>query len=405
MTNQTHEIIDVQQTTCCIVGGGPAGVVLGLLLARQGIPVTLLELHQDFDRDFRGDTIHPSVMEIMAQIGLADRLLELPHSKARTLKLNTPSGDITVGDFSRLKTAYPYITILPQAKFLDFIVTEAQQYPNFNLIMGANVQDIIEEDGVVRGVRYRAHRSWHEVRALLTFGADGRFSRMRQLAGFKPIKTSPPMDVMWFRLPRKSEEPDGLSGRIGNGKMVVLLDRSDFWQIAYMISKGAFAQLRTAGIDSLRKSLVELVPEFSDRSHLLEDWSDIAFLSVESSRLPQWYRPGLLLIGDAAHVMSPVGGVGINYAIQDAVVATNILSEPLKRGSWHLWDLAEVQRQREFPTRVIQWFQELAQKRIIARALNQNQQFTIPAFLRLPVLRDIPPQLIAFGISPVRLNS
>ncbi|NES76235.1 MULTISPECIES: FAD-dependent oxidoreductase [unclassified Okeania] len=405
MTNHTHEIIDVQQTTCCIVGGGPAGVVLGLLLARQGIPVTLLELHQDFDRDFRGDTIHPSVMEIMAQIGLADRLLELPHSKVRTLKLNSPTGDITLTDFSRLKTAYPYITILPQAKFLEFIATEAQQYPNFNLIMGANVQEIIEEDRVVSGIRYRGHGGWHEVRALLTVGADGRFSRMRQLAGFEPIKTSPPMDVMWFRLPRKSEEPNGLSGRVGNGKMVVLLDRSDFWQVGYMISKGAFAQLRTAGIDFLRKSLVELVPEFSDRSHLLQDWSNIAFLSVESSRLPKWYLPGLLFIGDAAHVMSPVAGVGINYAIQDAVAATNILSEPLKRGSWHLWDLAEVQRQREFPTRVIQWFQELAQKRIIARALNQNQQFTIPAFLRLPILRDIPPRLIAFGIAPVRLNS
>ncbi|NES91260.1 FAD-dependent oxidoreductase [Okeania sp. SIO2B9] len=405
MTNHTHEIIDVQQTTCCIVGGGPAGVVLGLLLARQGIPVTLLELHQDFDRDFRGDTIHPSVMEIMAQIGLADRLLELPHSKVRTLKLNSPTGDITLTDFSRLKTAYPYITILPQAKFLEFIATEAQQYPNFNLIMGANVQEIIEEDRVVSGIRYRGHGGWHEVRALLTVGADGRFSRMRQLAGFEPIKTSPPMDVMWFRLPRKSEEPNGLSGRVGNGKMVVLLDRSDFWQVGYMISKGAFAQLRTAGIDFLRKSLVELVPEFSDRSHLLQDWSNIAFLSVESSRLPKWYLPGLLFIGDAAHVMSPVAGVGINYAIQDAVVATNILSEPLKRGSWHLWDLAEVQRQREFPTTVIQWFQGLAQKRMIARALNQNQQFTIPAFLRLPILRDILARLIAFGIAPVRLNS
>lgn len=404
MTNHTHEILDVQQTTCCIVGGGPAGVVLGLLLASQGIQVTLLELHQDFDRDFRGDTIHPSVMEIMAQIGLADRLLELPHSKARTLRLNTPGGDITIADFSGLKTAYPYITILPQARFLEFIATEAKQYPNFNLIMGANVQELIEENGVIRGVRYRSHGGWHEIRALLTVGADGRFSRMRQLAGFEPMTTSPPMDVMWFRLPRKPEEADGLSGRVGNGKMVVLLDRSDFWQVAYMISKGAFAQMRAAGIDFLRKSLVELVPEFSDRSHLLQDWSNMAFLSVESSRLPQWYRPGLLLIGDAAHVMSPVGGVGINYAIQDAVVATNILSEPLKRGSWHLWDLAEVQRQREFPTKVIQWFQTLAQQRIIARALNQNQQFTIPAFLRLPILRDIPAQLIAFGISPVRLK-
>lgn len=343
-----NDILDVQTTDCCIVGGGPAGAVLALLLARQGISVVLLEAHKDFDRDFRGDTIHPSVMEIMDELGLADRLLQLDHTKVRRLTLMNPDGSVAFAtEFTRLKTRYPYITIMPQVRFLEFITEEAKRYPNFQLVLGANVQELIESDGVVRGVRYRGHGGWHSVTAQLIVGADGRHSRMRQLAGFEPVGTSPPMDVVWFRLPRKSEEPEGLNGRIGRGHIVAMLDRSEEWQVAYVIPKGGYQQIRAAGLEAVRQSIAEVVPEFSDRVERLQDWSQIAFLSVESNRLPRWYRPGLLLIGDAAHVMSPVGGVGINYAIQDAVVAANVLGEQLLGRHLHVWDLAEVQRQRE----------------------------------------------------------
>lgn len=399
--------LDVQQTNCCIVGGGPAGAVLALLLARQGIPVMLLEAHKDFDREFRGDTIHPSVMEIMEQLGLAQRLLELPHTKMQHLTIQTPEQTATLVDFKRLKTKYPYITILPQVKFLELITTEAKRYPNFQLVMGANVQELIEEDGVVRGIRYRGHGGTHEVRSRLTVAADGRFSRLRQLAGLEPIKTSPPMDILWFRLPRQPEDPKnvGIGGRAAGGHMLAIIDRLDYWQLGYIILKGSYQQLRADGIEVLRQSVAKLAPEFADRVEGLKDWSQISFLSVESSRLKRWYRPGLLLIGDAAHVMSPVGGVGINYAIQDAVVAANVLGCPLKINALHQWDLAEVQRQRELPTRVIQAFQAFVQEQIIKGALDTTRTFTPPAFLRLPILRDLPAKLIGFGILPVHVQN
>lgn len=399
-----HEILDVQTVDCCIVGGGPAGAVLALLLARQGISVMLLEAHKDFDREFRGDTIHPSVMEIMEELGLADRLLQLHHSKLRQLNIRTEEETFTLADFSHLKTKYPYITVLPQPRFLEFITQEAKHYPNFQLILGANVQELIEEEGAIRGVRYRGHGGWHEVRALLTVGADGRHSRLRQLAGFKPIETSPPMDVLWFRLPRSADEPEGLNGRIGRGHIVAMIDRSDYWQIGFVIPKGGYQDLRSAGLEALRKSLVEVVPELSDRVELLKDWSQVAFLSVESDRLPQWYRTGLLLIGDAAHVMSPVGGVGINYAIGDAVAVANVLSKKLKTGKLQPRDLAKVQLRRELPIRFIQAFQSFIQEQIFVRALNTQQRFVPPVFLRLPIVRDLPARLIAFGLWSPHVN-
>ena len=404
---------DVKRTTCCIVGGGPGGAVLALLLARKGVEVTLLEAHPDFEREFRGDTIHPSVMELMDELGLADHLLELRHTEIRSLTIQTAAGPLTPADFSRLNTRFPYITMMPQTSFLEFITEEAKRYPNFRLVMRAHVRELVEEESVIRGVRYKGHDGTHEVRALLTVGADGRGSRVRRLAGFEPIKTSPPMDVLWFRLPRKEDDPEGAMGRLSRGHIAILLDRFDYWQAGYVISKGTYPELRAAGIEAFRRSFGELIPEFAARLEHLEDWRQASLLSVESSRCPRWYRPGLLLIGDAAHVMSPVGGVGINYAIQDAVVAANVLSKPLKAAQTQLKDLdvqylAAVQFRREWPTRLIQGIQSLLQQRILAPALGDDRPFTPPKLsrllLRVPILRDLPARIIAFGFWPVRVE-
>ena len=409
------EVIGVERTTCCVVGGGPAGAVLALLLARAGVGVMLLEAHPDFDREFRGDTLHPSVMEIMDQLGLADRLLELRHTKVRSLTFQTVAGPFTPVDFSRLNTKFPYITMMPQTSFLEFITGEAKRFPNFRLLVGARVRGLVEGDGVIRGVRYEGEEGWHEVRAVLTVGADGRGSRVRRLAGFEPVKTSPPMDVLWFKLPRKPGDPEGAMGRFGRGHIAILLDRFEYWQAGYVIPKGTFPELRREGIGALRRSFAELVPEeFAGRVGHLEDWKQVSLLSVESSRLPRWYRPGLLLIGDAAHVMSPVGGVGINYAIQDAAVAANVLAEPLKRSQERLVDLntkylGAVQRRRELPTRLIQRLQTLVQRQLLAPALRSRAPFAPPPFVRLllniPFVRTIPSLFVGFGPWPVRVTA
>jgi 2-polyprenyl-6-methoxyphenol hydroxylase-like FAD-dependent oxidoreductase len=400
--------IETLETSCCIVGGGPAGAALALILARQGIPVALLEAHEDFERDFRGDTIHPSVLEILDELGLAGRLHELRHSKIRTAAFRTPAGALTLADFGRLDTRFPYIMMLPQSRFLEFLTGEAKQYPNFQLRMGARVEELIEEGGTVRGVRYADDAGVHEVRAQLTVGADGRSSRVRHLAEMKPVKTSPPMDVLWFRLPRKEDEPEGVLARVGGGHIAVMLDRLDEWQIAFVILKGSYRQVRDAGLDAFRASLVSVAPELADRVAHLTEWKQVAMLSVESSRLKRWYRPGLLLIGDAAHVMSPVGGVGINYAIQDATVAANTLAAPLAEGRVELRHLREVQRQRMLPTRFIQALQSFVQRRIIGNALRTNQPLRIPGvvrlFLRVPLLRDLPARIIAFGLKRVHVK-
>lgn len=399
-----------QETTCCIAGGGPGGMMLALLLARRGVEVTLLEAHKNFDRAFRGDTLHPSILEILDQIGLAERLHQFPHNKIYGPTFQTAGMAFSPVDFRRLKTRYPYIMLIPQTKFLDFLAAEARKYPNFHLRMVANVAALVENEGRVTGVRYQSTDGWHEVRALLTVGADGRFSRVRQLAGFEPIKTSPPMDILWFQLPhlRGDEHSDRVMGGFGGGRLLAVFDRIDYWQIGYIFPKGQYQQVRAAGIEAFRKSIVQIEPSFTKHVEALKDWHQCSLLSVESSRCPTWYKPGLLLIGDAAHVMSPVGGVGINYAVQDAVVATNVLAEPLKSGRVRLEDLAAVQRQREWPTRVIQAIQSTLQTRMIASALQMQGTLRIPwfvrTFFRIPVLRDIPARLLAFGVTRVRLR-
>jgi 2-polyprenyl-6-methoxyphenol hydroxylase-like FAD-dependent oxidoreductase len=431
-----EEILDSQQTTCCVVGGGPGGMMLALLLARRGIPVTLLEAHLDFDRNFRGDTLHPALLEILDEIGLAEELLRLPHVKWYGPTLHTAGGPFIPVNFSRLNSKFPFIAIMPQERFLEFLARAARKYPHFRLVMGANVQRLVEDSGRIRGVRYRGEGGWHEVRAPLTVGADGRFSKVRHLAGFKPIETSPPMHILWFRLPRLPDDakafapgaspgsrqvgslrgtghPEPWLGGFmllpGNGAFLLVADRLDTWQLGYLFfDKAHYQKLRAAGLPAFRRLIAEQEPRLVRHVEHLTDWHQLSLLSVGFSHTRRWYQPGLLLLGDAAHVMTPAAGAGIKLAIEDAVVAANVLAEPLKAGELRVRHLAEVQRRRERPARFMQVFGGFMQRMIPGRLAQAPLPLQIPWFVRLlfriPVVRDIPTRLLGMGLWRVHVE-
>jgi len=369
----------------------------------------LLEAHRDFDREFRGNTINPTALEILAHLDLARGVLGLGHAKIRKFTLQAGGKREAFADFSRLRTPYPYVLMLPQARLLEFVVAEARRYPNFRLVMGARAKELVMVGDTVRGVRYRGADGTQEVRAQLTVGTDGRFSRLRKLAGLgaDAHTSSSPMDVFWFNLPRRERDPEGAGAvfRFGRGSLLVLMDHSDYWQVGYIIPKGYYPRLKEKGISALRDSVAALAPELADRVAGLRDWGQGSLLSVESDLLRRWYRSGLLLLGDAAHVVSPVGGVGINLAIQDAVVAANVLAGPLVRGDVRVRHLRAVQRRREWAVRLVQGVQGLAQRHVVAHALHADEPFELSPLLRVlmrtPVLCDLPARLIAYGAWPV----
>jgi 2-polyprenyl-6-methoxyphenol hydroxylase-like FAD-dependent oxidoreductase len=397
------------EATCCVVGGGPAGMMLGLLLARAGIDVVVLEKHNDFFRDFRGDTIHPSTLELIRELGLLDQFLLLPHRQISQLQGQIGDQTITIADFSHLPTTCKFIAMMPQWDFLSFLAKHAGGYPGFRLHMNCEASDLLEERGRIVGCRARSPAGELDIRASLVVGADGRHSTIRDRAALAVEDLGAPMDVFWMRISRRADDRSAALGRIEAGHVFVMLDRGDYWQCAFVIPKGAAEEVRGRGLEHFRKMVLNLSPWLGERVDELASWDDIKLLTVSVNRLNQWAKPGLLCIGDAAHAMSPVGGVGINLAIQDAVATANILALPLREARVDIDLLNAVQRRRQWPTRVTQAIQVAIQNRIIHPVLTTTERPKPPLPLRLldrfPVLRRIPARLIGIGVRPEHVQT
>jgi 2-polyprenyl-6-methoxyphenol hydroxylase-like FAD-dependent oxidoreductase len=398
MSNQPSNEIS---TTCCVVGGGPAGMMTGFLLARAGIDVVVLEKHSDFLRDFRGDTVHPSTLEVMHELGLLEELLTLPHHEE--IQVGGQLGDhfYRIADFSRLPTKCKFIALMPQWDFLNFLAEKAGQHPSFHLHMNAEVTDVLIENERVVGVKARTKDGDLVIKAQLTIGADGRGSIVRDRAGFEVEDIGAPMDVLWFKISRNESDPGYTFGRIKAGVIMIMLNRDDYWQCGFVIAKGKFEQYKQEGIEQFRNRVKDIAPFLEDRLEELIDWDHIKLLTVKIDRLKEWCREGLLCIGDSAHAMSPIGGVGINLAIQDAVAAANILYRPLLDGKLNLDHLHKVQERRHFPTVMTQSLQVLLQTRFVKPTLESTKPLSPPTFLQMmdkhPRLRSIPATIVGIG--------
>lgn len=384
-------------------------MMLGFLLARAGVPVVVLEKHADFLRDFRGDTIHPSTLELMHELGLIDDFLKLPHSRVDHLSGQVGDTRVTIADFTHLPTHCRFVALMPQWDFLDFLAAHGKRYPTFDLRMRAQATGLIEEGGRVAGVRAHTPDGDIEIRADLTVACDGRHSTLREAAGFAVDSIGAPMDILWFRLSRKQGDTTETFGHIEAGRMMIMLDRGDYWQCAYVIPKGGFDGVKAAGLDTFRRTIVEMSPFVRDRIGEIASWDDVKLLTVAVDRLPRWHKPGLLCIGDAAHAMSPVGGVGINLAIQDAVAAANILWKPLREKTVSEADLHKVQQRREFAVRVTQRLQVFIQNNVVVGAMQTQRRPQVPFGVKLlnwfPVLQRIPARLIGMGIRPEHVHT
>jgi len=384
-------------------------MMLGFLLARAGVDVVVLEKHADFLRDFRGDTVHPSTLELMRELGLLDEFLKLPHQKVQRLTFQIGAERIPLVDLGHVPTHCKFIALMPQWDFLNFIATQGKRYPSFHLMMRTEATDLVVEDGIVKGVRAKAPAGEIEVRANLVVGCDGRHSTMRERAGFAVEDVGAPIDVLWFRLSRRDGDTDETSGHIEARQMMVMLNRGDYWQCAYVIPKGGIEKVKREGLPAFRARVVALSPFLADRIGEIASFDDVKLLTVAIDRLREWHRPGLLCIGDAAHAMSPVGGVGINLAVQDAVAAANILAEPLRAGTVTREHLAAVQQRRAFPMRVIQRMQVIVQNGLLSPALASSARPRPPFVMRLirwfPILRRIPARIIGVGVRPEHIRT
>jgi 2-polyprenyl-6-methoxyphenol hydroxylase-like FAD-dependent oxidoreductase len=396
-------------TTCCIAGGGPAGVMLGFLLARAGVEVVVLEKHADFFRDFRGDTIHPSTLELMSELGFLDQFLQLPHQKVDRMTALIGAERVAAVDLTHLPTRCKYIALMPQWDFLNFIAAQGKRYPTFDLRMNTEATDLIEERGRVVGVVAKGPDGDVSIRADLVVGCDGRHSIVREKAGLKSDDYGAPMDVLWFRLSRKDSDDSETFGHFEAGAMMIMLNRGDYWQCAYVIPKGGIDQVKAEGLDAFRKRVLFMSPFLGDRVDELKSFDDVKLLTVAVDRLRQWWRPGLICIGDAAHAMSPIGGVGVNMAVQDAVAAANRLAAPLKAGTAGDDDLRAIEARRTFPMRFTQGLQLIIQKRIITPTLASTQRPKPPLLFKLvgavPLLQRIPGRLLAVGVRPEHIHT